>query len=272
MLMEQLAQNITNLVRQAGGVWGIAVEDLQSGERFGLNEHGGFMAASLIKLPIMAAVYAAAYEGRLRLDDQVSLRAGDKAGGSGILQHMAPGMVMSIKDLITLMIIQSDNTATNMLIDLIGPEPIRRTMLDLGMQQSVFANKTGLFLTDPPGQNITTAADVSLLLRKLASGSFISRHACADMIAVMKLQQLGNGLAERLPAPSASTVGRIPEWQWAGKTGSLTGIAHEAGVLYVGHRSIIVSVLSESTANPGDVRKMISSIGEQVFLFACGTH
>jgi len=99
------------------GVWALS---LDTGEIIEWNPTDTFPAASTIKVPILYEVYRQSGQGRFSLTDPQTLRAEDIVPGSGILKDLTPGLVLPVKDLATLMIIVSDNTATNMLIDLVG--------------------------------------------------------------------------------------------------------------------------------------------------------
>src|SRR5699024_4673832 len=100
-----------------------------------------FTAASVIKVPIMAAAFNAFENRAFAFSDEMELQREDRVGGSGVLQYMAPGTKLSIFDVMTLMIIQSDNTATNMMIDLLGMEMIQRTIDALNLSNTVIRNK-----------------------------------------------------------------------------------------------------------------------------------
>ncbi|HET7579126.1 MAG TPA: serine hydrolase [Bacillales bacterium] len=242
--MEHLKQQLKQIVEVAGGSWAIVLEDLDREEKWNLNGEQPFYAASVIKLPIMAAVFAAADKGKFKLGDCLTLKREDLVGGSGVLQHLSPGIELPIYDLAMLMIIQSDNTATNILIDLVGKDPIREAMQDLGMSDSAFYTKLMTVPVDSP-RNSITASDVSGLLKKLALGKFVSLYACEQMIDILKKQQVRNGLPGYLPDDDSEIVGVNPEWEVANKSGWVTGIHHDAGIFYVGSRTMIVTAFSK---------------------------
>lgn len=242
--MEQLQQQVELLAKRAGGTWGITIEDFDKETVWSMNKEESFYAASVIKLPIMAATYAKAEWDKLALGEYMIIEREDIVGGAGVLQHMSPGTEISIYDLLMLMIIQSDNTATNMIIDLVGTDEIQRTIEELGMGNSSFYNKLMTVPVDPPGRNMITAADIALLLKKFVKGQYLSSYACEQMIEIMKKQQIRNGLSAYLPPISTNLIGVRPEWEVASKTGNVTGIQHDVGIFYVGNRTISVTVLS----------------------------
>jgi len=265
--MEALREKIEARLKNAKGTWSIALEDLNDGASFSLHGDELFYAASIIKVPIMVAVFAAAEEGDVRLGDRLTLRKDDMVGGSGVLQFMSPRIELPIYDLVTLMIIQSDNTATNMLIDLIGMEKIQAVMNGLGMERSEIHHKLMIVQANRVNSNEITASDVTALLARIARGECVSLHASEQMIRIMKQQQLSNGLIGRLPAQNNVILGAIPEWEFAGKTGNVDGIMHECALLYVRGRCMAVTVLSKGCAED-EAREMISQIGREVYLYA----
>jgi beta-lactamase class A len=262
--MQQLIQQIEQHVQEAGGTWGIAIEDLNRGETWQLNGDQPFYAASIIKLPIMAAVYAAAARGDFRLSDFLTLKQDDLVGGSGVLQHLTPGIRLPIADYVMLMIIQSDNTATNMLIDLVGTEEIQKAMKALGMENSTFYNKLMTVPVDTPGRNMITAADVTKLLSTIARGRFVSWYACEQMIAIMKKQQWRDGLPAFLPDEDEDIIGTQTDWEVANKTGWMTGIRHDAAIFYVGRRTLAVTTLSKD-CDDWAARVAMAKIGKAIY-------
>src|SRR5699024_1291488 len=99
--------------------------------------------------------------------EKIVMEPEDQVGGSGVLQHLTPGEAFSLTDLVTLMIIQSDNTATNMLIDVVGIKNVQQAMADIGMVKSTFNRKLMIKPAKFQGNNMITAEDVSIMLEKL---------------------------------------------------------------------------------------------------------
>ncbi|MDT3414491.1 beta-lactamase class A [Brevibacillus aydinogluensis] len=95
-MLSALGPSLERLTEETGGQWGIYLEDVRTGERLGIAEHQRFYAASLIKVPIMTAVFAEAYAGRLALSDKLRLRREDQVGGAGVLQHFTPGTELTV--------------------------------------------------------------------------------------------------------------------------------------------------------------------------------
>jgi beta-lactamase class A len=263
-VLSALGPSIGKLMEETGGQWGIFLEDLRTGERLGFAEHQRFYAASLIKVPIMTAVFAEAYAGRLALTDKLRLRRDDQVGGAGVLQHMTPGIELTVYDVVTLMIIQSDNTATNMLIDLVGTDVIRAAMSRTEMANSSFYNKLMIVPAEPEGYNEVTAADMGSHFRYLATGKVISYNSCLHMIDILKRQQHRDRIPCHLPDPEGDVIGMLPKWELANKTGTVTNITHDAGILYVGGHAVTICALSKDVdaKAAGD---MMGRIGRMVY-------
>ncbi len=243
--MEELGKKLTEHMTEAGGTWGIYIENLTTNESWSHLPDESFYAASVIKIPIMMAAYEAHHQGDFSMEDELTLRAEDIVGGAGVLQHMTPGTKLTIYDVITLMIIQSDNMATNMIIDLVGKEQIQQTMRDIGLKNSTFYNKLMTVPVEREGVNLITAADMNQMMKVIAKGNYTSVYACEHMIKVMKRQQHTERLPARLPRQTSSIIGAESDWSIAHKTGSVTGVVHDVGILYVEDQSVLATVLSK---------------------------
>src|SRR5690606_13766359 len=113
----QLRRAIEEISSSFGGVVGVSVHDLTTGETLSLRGDETFSSASLIKVAILVTLMDEVNQGRMRLDERSTLIARDRVGGSGILKHMSSGTSLTLEDLAWLMITLSDNTATNLLLD-----------------------------------------------------------------------------------------------------------------------------------------------------------
>lgn len=263
--MKQLGAVIEQLMADVDGEWSIVLDDLQTDEVFTFAAEQTHYAASVIKLPIMATVFALAEKGELRLHDQLTMHREDLVGGAGVLQHLTPGTSYAIYDLVTLMIIQSDNTATNLLIDYVGVEHIQQTMEQIGMNDSSFYNKLMTVPVELTGYNMITAGDIAHFLRQVASGEIVSYDACERMIAIMKKQQI-HYVTENFPNQADTIIGRQANWEIASKTGSVTRVRHDVGILYVGKRALAFTILASEC--PEDVAlQTIAMIGEQMYTY-----
>ena len=262
--MKTLANRILELIGQSEGSWGIVLEDLDLGEKWVLNGDELFYAASVIKVPIMAAVFAAAERGKLTITDQLVLKSEDMVLGSGVLQHLTPGTTLSINDIVMLMIIQSDNTATNILIDLVGVDNIVHTMKEIGMEKSTFYNKLMMNNPNPKGFNQITPNDISKLLKHMTTGKLVSADASEQMLDILKKQQIKDCLPEKLPSPYSNFNNGMTAWELAHKTGWIPGTRHDVGIFYVAQRKLIATVLSKGVDDLLS-KRILTEIGEEIY-------
>lgn len=267
-IVEELISKVQKLIAPSKGTWGIVLEDLNTGEKWEQNEQELFYAASVIKVPIMAAVFQAVERQQLSLGNLIKLKKEEYVGGSGVLQHLTPGTSLPLSDIILLMIIQSDNTATNLLIDLVGVNNIQQTMKEAGMDYSTFYNKLMLSKPNPLGSNRIAAKDVSILLSKMAKGELVSHEASKQMIDIMKKQQVRDCLPEKLPSPYSDFNNGMSAWEFANKTGWIPGTRHDVGIFFVGNRKLVATVLSE---HEDDVlsKRILSQIGNEIYHYLC---
>ncbi|GIO26872.1 serine hydrolase [Ornithinibacillus bavariensis] len=264
--MKSLTETIQKVVDDAGGLWGISLLDLDTNDSWELNEHELFYAASVIKVPIMIAAFAASHNGEMELSKKVVLKREDIVGGSGVLQYMTPGTSVAIYDLITLMIIQSDNTATNLLVDLIGTEKIQQEMENIGLEKSCYYHKMMIGSVDRKEFNQITAAEMTMMLKKLVTGKIVSIHACEQMIDIMKKQQIRHTLPSKIELIDGPIIGTLKEFEIAHKTGNVLGIRHDIGIFYVGQRKMIASILSKGVGEI-DSLEAFGHIGLEIYRF-----
>ncbi len=261
--MNHLKQKLEKITSKEQGNWAIVVEDLDKNERFSINGTHRYYAASIIKLPIMATVFSLVDHGRLSLNERIEVKQENIVGGSGVLQYLSPSVNLTLYDLIILMIIQSDNTATNIIIEKVGKKKIQDTMKEIGMVHSSFYNKLMTIPVKTEGRNMITANDVSILLERFAKGKFSSHYACEQMITIMKRQQI-HYLTACFPENGSEIIGTRPFWMFASKTGSVTETYHDTGILYVGSRTVTITVLSEQ-CNKNRALHTLSKVGKEIF-------
>lgn len=267
MNKEQLLEKITACTAN-NGVWGVVVENVATKQRVALNENVVFNAASIIKLPIMAAAYAEVYNNKIQLDERVLIRQSDLAMGSGVIQFLNPGATFTIYDLIVLMIVTSDNTATNLLINMIGLDRINEIMQVLGMKNSKLEHRLGLLYTGQQLRNVITANDLASMLAMLAEGKFLHSYACQQMISIMQKQLYRDGLPRYFQGRSKQLATELPDWEFANKTGWIAGIQHDAGILQTTHVGVhTITVLANYESTQAVALEQIAEIGKYAFAY-----
>ena len=131
----KFTRKLENAAEEFEGVMGISIKDLNSGDEFSVNSDERFMTASAIKIPVLIELLRKAKSGELDLNERVTISNDLKVGGSGVLKELGDGTeTMTIRDLATLMIIVSDNTATNIMIDIADMDDVNAVLEGLGLK------------------------------------------------------------------------------------------------------------------------------------------
>lgn len=198
------------------------IKNLLTGEFLSYGENEVISSASLIKVPIMGEVLRQVSEGSLSLEQRINVNERDKVPFS-ILSELSTGNSYTLKDVITLMIIQSDNTATNILIDLVGMDNINGFIKHNGLNSTLLGRKMMDFDARKAGRdNYTSAMDMANILEKMYNKKLVNRDASILMMDILK-KQLDNSMI-KLFIPEETVI--------AHKTGGLDGIEHDTGIVF----------------------------------------
>jgi beta-lactamase class A len=244
-----MRKSIEQKLKKISGKIGFWYENLVTGESFGYQEETPMMAASVIKLFVMVEAFRQIDGGILKADRLIGMKRGDCVPSCGALTYLHDGLEVTVMDLITLMIIFSDNTATNVLIDLLGMESVNRTIKQMGYESTLLQRKMFDLEKSSQGiQNYITAAETGNLLHKMYCGEMVSPEASEQMISIMKNQQLCSKIPFYLQALS-------DEPEIAHKTGEDSGITHDVGIVYA-DRPFIVCFCGNETDTPAFERLM----------------
>ncbi|GAA0536776.1 serine hydrolase [Saccharopolyspora thermophila] len=198
-------------------------------------------AASTIKVLVMITALRAVCSGRIGLDTEVELPA-ERVGGSGVLRELPSVRRISLRDLVTLMIIISDNAATNAMIDVVGLDAIRDCAADLGCTDTRVERR--LMDVDAPGRNETTALDQARVLDALARGAALPPDLTDHALGVLARQQVRDRLPALLPEGARC-------WN---KTGELEGLRHDVGLIGTDRPRAVVAVLVDELTDERSAR------------------
>ena len=267
-------EKIEALCAAFDGECGVFVAAPFAGEVFTLNADRKFSAASTIKIPLLALLFKDAEEGRLDLDALTSLGEEGAVRGSGIVKFLAPDLQLSLYDYATLMMIVSDNTATNRVIDAVGIERANDFFAKNGWSDTHLYKK--LFVPTPDGSkgtastNTTSPRDLGDMMLKMHDGTLVSAGVSSKMLSVMACQQLGK-LDKALPRvfrpeSARAPITTIPEGRvlMAQKGGTLTGkvtsVSHDTAVMKLpnGHSAVMVVMTEGSNDNALELMKNIA--------------
>ena len=236
---DPLADRIAALTKDFKGTVVLYAKNLTTGREFGVGADTRVKTASTIKLPILCTLESLVAQGKVRWDERIVLRPEDKITGSGVLGSLADGTDLTVRNLAILMIIVSDNTATNLIIDRISADAVNDYLDSIGIHQTRSNRKVrgdGTKLKEPTGWSkagliednkkyglgVSTPKDMVTILEMLNQGKIVSPAASKDILDIMKMQQVRDGIARHAPE----------DLEIASKSGSLDALRSDVGIVY----------------------------------------
>ena len=235
-----LDDQVKPIVASFKGKVSLFAKNLDSGETYGLNPDERVRTASTIKIAVMIEAFARVSEGKAKWTDEVVLTREKKVSGSGILNELSDGLKLTLRDAVNLMMILSDNTATNLLLDVLTTDAVNARMESLGFKQIKIMRKVGsggesAAGKDPEnkkyGLGMATPREMVLVMEKLERGEVISAAASKEMIDLMKREQGRNAIGRSLwDIPMAS------------KYGALDRLRSAVGILYTKNGRIAMAI------------------------------
>jgi beta-lactamase class A len=223
-----------------GNVW-IYAKNLDTGKTYNLRGEERVRTASTIKFPIMVETYFQVSEGKIKWTDEFTLTRQNRQGGSGILGEFSEGSKIDLRTAKNLMIVVSDNTATNLILDKITADAVNARMESLGLQNTRSLRKIGgggdARIADEGvnrlfGIGVSTPLDMVKLLEMLEFGKVISKEASKDMIDTLRRQQYTDGIGR-------NTLDTIPV---ASKSGALDRLRSDVGIVYTRRGRIAMAI------------------------------
>jgi beta-lactamase class A len=266
----QAKSSIEKLISESGAeTVSVAVSDTRSQETLFLNEKVSLHAASTMKVPVMMELFRQAENKQLSLDAPIRIKNEfasivdgspyqlSKNDDSDDVMYLKIGQIMTVRALIERMIVRSSNLATNILIEKANPENVMKLMRQLGandMQVRRGVEDTKAFRAGL--NNTTTAYDLMLLLRAIAEKKFFPARACDEMIEILLQQEFNEGLPKNLP----------PGTRVAHKTGSITQIYHDAGIVYPPQRKpYVIVVLTRGLTDEKRAHQLVAAISQTIY-------
>jgi len=259
------------LSTQKIGTYAVAFEDLSTGEKILINDSEVFHAASTMKTPVLIEVYKQQKKGKFSLDDSVVVKNEFKsivdsstfslnpADDSELELYKAVGQKRTWRQLITEMITYSSNLATNMVIELVGAKNVMKTMRSLGARNiQVLRGVEDSKAFEKGMNNTTTALDLMIIFEKIAKGKAVDKKASQEMIDILMQQHFNTIIPAKLPASV----------KVAHKTGNITGVFHDSGIVYLPDgRKYVLVLLSKNVENEESATSFLAGISEMVYRY-----
>jgi beta-lactamase class A len=271
---DALADRLAALTKPFKGTVVLYAKNLRTGREFALGADTKVRTASTIKLPILCALESLIAAGKVRWDERLVLKADDKVTGSGVLGNLADGTDLTVRNVAILMIIVSDNTATNLILDRISADAVNDYLDSIALPMTRSNRKVrgdGTKLKEPTGWSkagqleenkkyglgVSTPREMVRLLEMLQGGKIVSAEASKDILDIMKMQQVRDGIARHAPE----------DLEIASKSGSLDALRSDVGIVYTKDGPIAMAItvddMPETDYSPDNVGdKLIWDLGQ----------
>ena len=236
----------------ASGFVGLFVRNLTTGAEATINATRIFPAASLYKVPIMVETVRQIRLGRIAPEQQMVVQRAHKVPGSGVLQSRI-GDSVPVREVLRLLIAESDNVAAMMLLDLTGLNNVNQTMRGLGLDTTRLLDFRAPGAYDGVGPYSTSPADMGLLLDTIGTGRLVDQEASDEALRLLGQKQASDLLSEGLPF----------NVKVAHKWGEIPGARHEAGIVFGPRFNYVVVVMTENvdpSVSPGYIRDLSKAI------------
>jgi beta-lactamase class A len=270
----RLRDTVDQIAAEAGAeAVAVAYHDAATGTSWSLRGDRWFHAASTFKVAVLVALFAAVEEGRFRLEDRLHVRNRflDAVDGTAFSiassrdadgeVHAAIGKLLRIRKLAESMIATSSNLATNLLLDLVGVEAARQTLAGLGVEgvdlvrgvEDEAAHQAEI-------DNRVTAEGLVGLFRRIEEGRAVSPEASEAMLDVLHKQAFRSGIPAGIPG------GVRADARFAHKTGEISTVTHDAGLVYLPDRPpYTLAILTEWAVDAGGRRETVARISQAVY-------
>ena len=250
-LWEKLESGIAEIDRNLDGAMGVALLDLTDGRKFLLHANDVFPQASSIKICVLTELYHQAQQGKLKLTDLYTVNSADLVQDSDIMNGLTPGITkITLRDLATMMVAVSDNSATNVLIDRVGMDNVNAMLDRLGLSHTRLRRKMmDLKAASEGRENVSTPAEMMSLLEALYRGKVLNQEMTDDFFKVLSTHK-DSWIPRDLP----------DDLKIANKPGALEGVRNDSGLVFVEKRPYILCVMTTYLRRERDGEEAISRI------------
>ena len=253
--LADLQSQLSMMSLHAPGHVSMEIKDIATGYTSGVNMSASMPAASTIKIPVMVEVFRQLALGRFDFNTRVKLHRSDKDWGSGDLCDARVGGTYTVSRLLRAMITVSDNTATNMLIRLVGRQSINASMLSMGLEHTRLSND---IRSDGEGIRYalrSSASDMVSLLVKMANENLIDEWSSREMVSILSGQRHNNLIPQPLPG----------DVQIAHKTGTLHDTLNDVGIVYAQSEPYVIAVMTTNLPSLNAGRRFIRGVSRLAY-------
>jgi beta-lactamase class A len=247
----KLEKSVLDVDRGLDGVMGVAIIDLTDGHKYLLHANDVYPQASSIKICVLAELYRQAQQGKLKLTDMYTVNAADLVQDSDIMGGLTPGVTqITLRDLATMMVAVSDNSATNVLIDRVGMDNVNAFLSSQGLRDTRLRRKMmDLKAASEGRENNSTPNEMARLLQALYQGKILNKELTDDFFKVLATHK-DSWIPRNLP----------DDLKIADKPGALEGVRNDSGVIFVDKRPYILCVMTTYLRRERDGEEAISNI------------
>jgi beta-lactamase class A len=251
ILWQKLGTKIQEIDQHLDGVMGVAVEDLTSGDHYYLHEDEVFAQASSIKIAVLADLYLQAQQGKLKLTDLYTVQTSDLVPDSDIMNGLTPGITrVTLRDLATMMVAVSDNSATNVLIDQVGMQNVNAMLDSLGLTHTRLRRKMmDLEAAKQGRENISTPKEMMGLLEAIYRGKLLNKESTDGFFKLLSTNK-DSFIPKDLPAGL----------KIANKPGELEAVRNDSGIVFVEGRPYVICVMTAFLHNEREGEEAISKV------------
>jgi beta-lactamase class A len=254
---DKMVSQLDNMASRYPGRVSVYMKDLRSGKTWTHNPDDLFPAASLIKVPILISAFYKMKDGQLSLDEPLTITRRNRRGGSGSLKWSRDGTRLSVRDALTHMINESDNTATQMVLERIGIGYVQQQFPRMGLLYTgIYEEGMSIKGGRVAHENYTTAREMEMLLEKIYRGEAVDKPSSDLMMEILKKPKaVASRLAKGMPS----------NWEIAHKTGLLRQACHDSAIFLTPNGDYAVTVLTGQNASYSQAKNFITKLAHVTF-------